>query len=146
MATVVIDAQRAPPAGRWRGDDFAAWLPPMLVKELRQGVQSGAFFWTFLLFQAALFLIFSLQVLVVDANPGAVREFTALFWVAAVAGVAVLVPLRGLGAIGGEQHGNALDLLQITRLSATRIVVGKWVALVAQSFLVAATLNDFALD
>ena len=143
MATSVIDAREATPAGGWRGDDFAAWLPPMLVKELRQGVQSGVFFWTFLLFQAALFLLFSLQVLVVDAEPAAVGPFTFFFWLAAVAGVAVLVPLRGLGAIGGERQGNALDLLQITRLSATRIVVGKWAALVAQSGLVAATLLPY---
>jgi hypothetical protein len=134
MATVVIDAERPSPTGRWRGDDFAGWLPPMLVKEMRQGVQSGGFFWTFLVFQAALFLIFSLQVLVVEASPGAMQAFTGLFW---------LVPLRGLGAIGGERQGNALDLLQITRLSATRIVVGKWAALVAQSCLVAATLLPY---
>jgi len=143
MATGVIDAQCQMPAGGWRGDDFASWLPPMLVKELRQGVQSGVFFWTFLLFQAALFLLFSLQVLVVDAEPAAVGIFSFFFWLAAVAGVAVLVPLRGLGAIGGERQGNALDLLQVTRLSATRIVVGKWAALVAQSGLVAATLLPY---
>jgi hypothetical protein len=143
MAAAVIDPQRASPAGRWRGDDFPCWLPPMLVKELRQGVQSGVFLWTFLVFQAALFLIFSLQVLMVESSPGAVQGFTAFFWAAAVAGVAVLVPLRGLTAIGGERQGNALDLLQITRLSATRIVVGKWVALVAQSCLVAATLLPY---
>lgn len=143
MATAVIDVEQAAPAGRWRGDDFPGWLPPMLVKELRQGVQSGVFLWTFHVFQAALFLIFSLQVLVVEASPGAVQEFTALFWAAAVAGVAVLVPLRGLTAIGSERQGNALDLLQITRLSAARIVVGKWVALVAQSCLVAATLLPY---
>lgn len=40
----------------WRGDDFADWLPPMLVRELRQRIKSGAFFWTFLLLQAALVL------------------------------------------------------------------------------------------
>ena len=46
-------------ASAWPGDDFPAWLPPMLVKELRQGVQSGVFIWTFLLLQGALFLLFS---------------------------------------------------------------------------------------
>ena len=129
---------------RLRGDDFPAWLPAMLVKELRQGVQSGGFFWTFLLFQAALFLLFSLQVLVTEEGR-ADEGLTALFWLAAVAAVAVIVPLRGLGAVSGEQRGNALDLLQITRLSATRIVVGKWVALVAQAVIVATTLLPFVV-
>jgi hypothetical protein len=83
MATAAIDGP-GEPAGRWRGDDFPGWLPPMLVKELRQGVQSGGFFWTFLLFQAALFLLFSLQALVTEEGR-ADGGLTALFWLAAVA-------------------------------------------------------------
>jgi hypothetical protein len=124
----------------WRGDDFPAWLPAMLVKELRQGVQAGAFVWTFVGFQAALFLVFSLLALVEGADS---EPFHFFFWLAAVAAIAVLIPLRGLAGIGGERAGNALDLLQITRLSATRIVVGKWVALVAQAALVAVTLLPY---
>jgi hypothetical protein len=86
----------------------------MLVKELRQGVQSGVFFWTFLLFQAALFLLFSLQVLASGREDD--DGFRVLFWLAAFAAVAVIVPLRGIGAVSGEQRANGLDLLQITRL------------------------------
>ena len=45
----------APSGGHraWRGDDFPAWLSPMLVKELRQGVQSGVFGWTCIALHAA---------------------------------------------------------------------------------------------
>lgn len=112
----------------------------MLVKELRQGLQSGVFFWTFLLFQAVLFLVFSIQVL---SESGADQGSAALFWLAAVVAVSVIVPLRGVGAISGERSGNGLDLLSLTRLSATRIVIGKWIALVGQSALLAVTLLPY---
>lgn len=112
----------------------------MLVKELRQGLQSGVFFWTFLLFQAVLFLVFSIQVL---SESGADRGPAVLFWLAAIVAVSVIVPLRGVGAISGERSGNGLDLLNLTRLSATRIVIGKWIALVGQSALLAVTLLPY---
>ena len=139
MSTAAIDGRGGRDAG-WRGDDFPAWLPPMLVKELRQGVQAGAFIWTFVCFQAALFLVFSLQVLVEGTDS---EVFAFFFWLAAVAAIAVLIPLRGLAGIGGERAGNGLDLLQLTRLSATRIVLGKWASLVVQAALVAVTLLPY---
>ena len=139
MSTAAIDGRGGRDAG-WRGDDFPAWLQPMLVKELRQGVQAGVFRWTFVCFQAALFLVFSLQVLVAGTDSGA---FAFFFWLAAVAAIALLIPLRGLGGIGGERAGNGLDLLQLTRLSATRIVLGKWASLVTQAAVVAVTLLPY---
>lgn len=141
MATATITFSRTRALAKtWPGDDFPAWLAPMLVKELRQGVQSGIFFWTFLIFQAVLALVFSIQVL---AGPSGSDEGTVLFWFAAVVAVSIIVPLRGLGAVSGEQLGNGLDLLALTRLSATRIVLGKWTALVAQSAVVAVTLLPY---
>lgn len=112
----------------------------MLVKELRQGVQSGVFFWTFLIFQVVLWLVFSVQVL---SGPGGFDAWAGMFWFAAVVAVSIIVPLRGLGAVSGERAGNSLDLLALTRLSATRIVLGKWTALVAQSAVVAVTLLPY---
>ena len=132
-------------ASAWPGDDFPAWLPPMLVKELRQGVQSGIFLRTFVLLQGALFLLFSVFVLAGADGPGDQRALALFFWTAAVATIAVIVPLRGLGGIAGERRGNGLDLLQVTRLSATRIVTGKWLAIIAQSALVAVTLLPYVV-
>ncbi len=139
MATIAYSRTRALAKG-WPGDDFPAWISPMLVKELRQGVQSGVFFWTFLVFQVVLSLLFSIQVL---SGSGGFDAWTWLFWFAAVVAVSVIVPLRGLGAVSGERVGNGLDLLALTRLSATRIVLGKWTALVAQSAVVAVTLLPY---
>lgn len=132
-------------ASAWPGDDFPAWLPPMLVKELRQGVQSGGFFWTFLLLQGALFLLFSVFVLAGADGRNEQRGLAFCFWTAAGAALLLTVPLRGLGAIGGERRGNGLDLLHVTRLSATRIVAGKWWAIVAQVALVAVALLPYVV-
>ncbi len=143
MATATISPTRGTAASNgagWPGDDFPAWISPMLVKELRQGGQSGLFFWTFLAFQAALFLVFSIQVL---ADSGDGDGFSFLFWLTAVVAVSLMVPLQGVGAISGERAGNGLDLLNLTKLSSTRIVIGKWIALVAQSAVLAVTLLPY---
>ena len=133
---------------RWRGDDFPAWLSPMVVKELRQGVQSGAFAWTFIGLQAAMFLFLSWGMTAIDPEvrgPG--REFFQFFfWLIVAVGVLFVLPLRGLGSISGERAGNNLDLVRLTRLSATKIVFGKWLAIVAQgALLVAAVLPYLVL-
>jgi hypothetical protein len=132
-------------ASAWPGDDFPAWLPPMLVKELRQGLQSGIFLRTFVLLQGALFLLFSVFVLAGADGPGDQRALAFFFWTAAVAALVLIVPLCGLGAIGGERRDNGLDLLQISRLSASRIVTGKWAAIVAQIVLVAVTFLPYVV-
>jgi hypothetical protein len=133
-------------AGRpWPGDDFADWLPPMLVRELRQGIQSGAFFWTFLLLQGALVLHAAFTVLgssgAFDGPLG--RTSGGFFWTILVVSVVLVIPLRGLQAVAHERVGNNLDLVRLTRLSATRIVVGKWAALVAQVLLVTAAILPY---
>lgn len=133
-------------AGRpWQGDDFADWLPPMLVRELRQGIQSGAFFWTFLLLQAALVLHGAFTVLGSSErfDRDLIRTSGGFFWTILVVTVGLVIPLRGLQAVAHERVGNNLDLVRLTRLSATRIVVGKWAALVAQVLLVTAAILPY---
>lgn len=136
-----VDATQAdsPDDRPWRGDDFPDWLQPMLVRELRQGIQSGAFFWTFLLLQLAMFVLAVVTLFAASerANADAARWIGGFFW--AILGITVgfVIPLRGMTAIATERVGNNLDLVRLTRLSATRIVVGKWLAIVAQALLVA---------
>ncbi|MFN9368277.1 MAG: hypothetical protein ACK6CT_05855 [Planctomycetia bacterium] len=136
---------QAPAAPAWRGDDFPHWLPPMLVRELRQGIQSGSFFWTFLILQFALllFVLFALLVQAGASETGAVRSFDGLFWGILATGLGLVMPLRGLTAVAFERTGNNLDLVRLTKLSATRIVAGKWLALVAQVLLVASAVLPY---
>ena len=49
--------------------------------------------------------------------------------------VLVVLPLNGLGAINGEIKANTLELIFLTRLTAFRIVVGKWLAIFVQCLL-----------
>ncbi len=130
----------------WRGDDFPSWLSPMIVKELRQGVQSGGFVWTFMGLQAVMCLVMSLGVSTVDlAARGARDGFEFFFWLAVTVAVLFVVPLRGLGAISGEQAGHKLDLVQLTQLSATKIVLGKWLAILAQALLLVTAILPYVV-
>lgn len=146
MATTSDATTIEPAAGRpWRGDDFPDWLSPMLVRELRQGIQSGAFFWTFLLIQAVLVLHGGFTVLATSGrfDGDLLRVSGGFFWTILVIAVGFVIPLRGVNSIATERTGNSLDLVRLTRLSATRIVVGKWAAIVAQAALVAASVLPY---
>jgi hypothetical protein len=134
MTTTVTATDR--PSAFWRGDDFPGWLSPMLVKELRQGIQSGVFAWTFIALQAVMFLVVA-TTLLGPLEGRDVRENPLLFWTPVVLAVAVVIPLRGLQAVSAERVGNNLDLVRLTHLSAARIVTGKWLSLVAQAALLA---------
>ena len=131
----------------WQGDDFPSWLSPMIVKELRQGLASGAFAWTFIGLQVVMFLVMSWAFLALgqsDAVRSGVRgSVDFFFWSVTTVAVVLAIPLRALGSISGEQAGNSLDLIRLTRLSATRIVVGKWLAVLAQGALVTTAVAPY---
>jgi len=137
----------APKSTSWPGDDFPAWISPMLVKELRQGVQSGAFAWTFILLQAAMFLLMTFWVLNrstgqqsrLDVN----QLFHGFFWSLFGFAAAVILPVRAAGSMTAERVGNTLDLLRLTHLSSTQIVVGKWLAVMAQVLLIATAVLPY---
>ena len=122
-------AANAPPPA-----DFADWLSPMLVKELRQGVRTRVFVFLFILLQVFMLLDLSLSLLVAATGSDA-SEGTVFFWIMVAVPVLLILPLSGLNAIGGEIRGNTLELIFLTRLTAFRIVLGKWFALFAQALL-----------
>lgn len=136
-----------PGRGHWPGDDFPAWISPMLVKELRQGIQSGAFAWTFVLLQVAMFLLMTFWVL--DRSAGLAsrievnRLFHGFFWTLFGFAAAIVIPFRAAGSMAAERMGNTLDLLRLTHLSSTQIVLGKWLAVMAQVLLVATAVLPY---
>jgi len=141
-------APLSPPGRRaWAGDDFPSWMSPMLVKELRQGVQSGVFAWTFVLLQAAMFILMLLWLL--DRS----RSFAApdsgffhgtFWWLFGIAAV-LAIPLRAGATMVSERQGQTLDLLRLTRLSSTQIVVGKWLSTMAQVGLLAVAVLPYVV-
>jgi hypothetical protein len=121
--------------------DFPDWLPAMLVKELRQSLRAKGFVGLFLLFHLVAVLVFwwTLEINVASGLRETFNWLNGVFWGLLNVVLLLVVPLRGLGGLRTEIDNRTLDLLVLTRLTAWRIVLGKWVALVAQAalFLVA---------
>lgn len=122
-------------------------LEPVLVKDLRAALRGKAFALT-LLGSVSLTTAVLLFVLVLRTVDGAEPEGERLFeWVAwsANAAMGVFVPLWAFTSLGQELDGDAYDLLAISRLSAWRIVWGKFLAAMAQCALVFCAAFPFAL-
>ena len=109
---------------------------PMLVKELRQGVKSKAFYFAFLLMQT-LMVFCVIMYLALLQNHDPVQELNALFWICTGATLIFIIPLRAMSALQQEIKGNTLELIFLTRLGAWRIITGKWLALFSQALLLA---------
>src|SRR5687768_11447684 len=86
-----------------RGDlrDFSDRLPPVLVKELRQGLRGKMFVIPFLVLQGLLML---------SSGQGTLPQ-TLFFWHCLAIMLVVLLPSRNLGALGEERQANTLDTL-----------------------------------
>jgi hypothetical protein len=124
--------------------DFSDRVSPMLVKELRQGMRAKAFIGVFLSLQVFLgVMLFSAGASSTSDQVGSVIS-GIIFMFFAVA-VLVVQPLRGIGALSSEVKGNTIDMMVLTRLSAWRIVFGKWVAIVSQSALLLSTIVPYLI-
>ncbi len=113
-----------------RMKDFPARFSPMLVKELRQGMRTNLFAVAFILLQTVMIL----SLLAGIADPGSPAS-SGFFWFFIVVTLIVVQPLRGFNALSSEYSLNTMDLIQLTRLDAWRITLGKWTALNAQTLL-----------
>lgn len=124
--------------------DFSDRISPMLVKELRQGLRAKTFIGVFLALQIFLaVMLFSAGASSTSDHVGSVVS-GIIFTFFAIA-VLVIQPLRGTGALSSEVKGNTIDMMVLTRLSAWRIVFGKWVAIVSQSALLLSTIIPYLI-
>jgi hypothetical protein len=121
--------------------DFSDRLSPMLVKELRQGLKSHVFTWGLIAMQLAL----ALMALVAMGEGENSEELNAAFWWPVAGIVCILLPMRVANALRDEMGGNTLDTLVLTRLSAWRIALGKWLATGALQVLVATTALPYLI-
>jgi hypothetical protein len=124
--------------------DFSDRISPMLVKELRQGMRAKTFIGVFLALQ-----IF-LGVMLLSAGSSATNDqvgtvISTIIFVFFSLAVLVVQPLRGTGALAAEMKGNTIDMMVLTRLSAWRIVCGKWLAIVSQSALLLTTIVPYLI-
>ena len=111
----------------------------MIVKELRQGLRSPLFIWLFITMHAALTVV-----VLLTATEGN-RYTSTFFWVPVIITLVFLLPLRGMGALLDEKRLNTLDTLVLTKLSASRITFGKWVAIAAQILLLGLTVFPYMI-
>lgn len=123
--------------------DFADWLSPMLVKELRQGMRTKLFVSTFLILQGLMMFSVILGLLTVGFTSDSTFS-TGFFWTVISLPVLCILPFSGLGAVSNEIKANTLELIFLTRLSAWRIVAGKWFAIVAQTVLLVCAVLPYA--
>ena len=127
--------------------DYADWLNPMLVKELRQGLRKSLFVSVFILVQAAMIVIIGSRMLTTSSEMDQVFGgfLDSVLWGGMGLALLIIMPMRGVAAIPEEQKANTLDLVQMTQLGSTGIVFGKWVAIVSQSLLIAVSVLPYAV-
>lgn len=124
--------------------DFSDRISPMLVKELRQGLRAKTFIAVFLSLQVFLaVMLFSAGAASTSDHVGSV--VSGIIFIFFSIAVLVVQPLRGTTALSSEVKGNTIDMMVLTRLSAWRIVFGKWVAIVSQTALLLATIIPYLI-
>ncbi len=124
--------------------DFSDHLSPIIVKELRQGLRTKVFVALFITTQVLMTLLVALSLTATSREINA-EASSGFFWFFIALPVVVILPFRGFGAVGAEIKANTLDLILLTRLSARRIIIGKWLAIVAQTALFVFAILPYAV-
>ena len=124
--------------------DFPDRLSPMLVKELRQGMRTKAFVGVFLALQIILGVIL-LSAGAASASDGAGSTISNIIFIFFSIAVLIIQPMRGISSLSSEVKGNTIDMMVLTRLSAWRIVTGKWASIVSQSALLLVTIIPYLI-
>lgn len=124
--------------------DFPDRLSPMLVKELRQGMRTKAFVGVFLALQIILGVIL-LSAGAASTSDSAGNTISNIIFIFFSIAVLIIQPMRGISSLSSEVKGNTIDMMVLTRLSAWRIVTGKWASIVSQSALLLVTIIPYLI-
>ena len=116
-----------------RSLDFPIWMPSALVKELRQGLRTPSFILLVSIVPSLLsfFFLFSFIINPLDGEPFISPDGCQIIF------LLFIMPLRASTSIRNELLTRNNELLLLTRQSAGRIVLGKWISFMAQSLLIA---------
>ena len=111
-------------------DWFDGILPPVLVKEVRQGLNRSGFLIQFYMLHVVLGLITIGQMAYEKGNShrGIMELFESreVFWTLFALYLILVVPLSCINALSDEEGGRTLELMQVTGMRARRIVWGKF--------------------
>ncbi len=125
--------------------DFSDRLSPIIVKELRQGLRTKVFVSLFITVQVLMTILVAVSLAAAAQELNASADSNGFFWFFIALPVVVILPFRGFGTVGTEIKANTLDLILLTRLSARRIIIGKWLAIVAQTALFVFAILPYAV-
>ncbi|MFC7336302.1 hypothetical protein ACFQY0_03865 [Haloferula chungangensis] len=125
--------------------DFSDKPSPMLVKELRQGLRAKTFVIVFLTLQGLLGLVLLSSLGAASSPQDAGHNISGIIFMFFALAVLVIQPARAIGALHREVQENTIELMVLTRLSAWKIVLGKWISLVAQSALLLAAVIPYLI-
>ena len=125
--------------------DFSDRLSPMLVEALRPGLRAKTFVIVFLTLQGLLALVLLTSIASAEAPQNAGEAITSIIFMFFGVAVLVIQPIRGIGALHREVQGQTIELMVLTRLSAWKIVLGKWVSIVSQSALIFAAIVPYLI-
>ena len=125
--------------------DFSDKLSPMLVKELRQGLRAKTFVIVFLTLQGLLGLVLLASLGAAGSPQDAGHNISGIIFMFFSLAVLVIQPIRSIGTLHREVQGNTIELMVLTRLSAWKIVLGKWISIVAQSALLLAAVIPYLI-
>jgi hypothetical protein len=117
---------------------------PVVVKDLRQGLRTGSFVFSFLAVQICMSLLF----LVSLANAlGARSNRVVSMWMWVVLGIMLFVyyPLQAFATLRREKKLNTIELMLMTPLGSHRVVYGKWFALLAQLLVILSGLLPYLI-
>ena len=124
--------------------DFPSFVPPLLVKELRQGLRTKGFVLFVAFFPIVLALLFLFYFL--QEERGVYQNvLNQGFWACAYGVFLLFNPLRSLNSVFQEKRTRAGELIVLSRLSPERIVFEKWVSYVLQTLMVGMVLLPFFL-
>ena len=120
--------------------DFPDRLSPMVVKELRQGMRTR-------LFGGVMLTLHLLLILLTLMSGGAQNTDIVGGWFDGIITLVlcIILPLRGFSAVADELKAGTLDMLALTRLSAGRIIFGKWASIASQSLLIAFSILPYVV-
>jgi hypothetical protein len=120
-------------------------LSPIIIKELRQELRLKSFTFLFLVPQAMMLFALSLQLIDMD-NPKSASGLPAvLFWGTLAVPLTMMIPRRAFFSFHKELEARSLELVLLTRLSAWKLVTGKWAALSLQSLLFLTAISPFVV-
>jgi len=119
-------------------------LNPVVVKDLRQGLRTGGFVFSFVAVQVCmtiLFLISLSNALIGRSN----RMISMWMWV--VLGIILFIyyPLQAFSTLRRERKLNTLELMLMTPLGSRRVIYGKWFALLAQLLVILCGLLPYLI-